>query len=224
MTHLNIFETNDFSNMEIVDYENTKIFYMDNFYKYPDLVLKYLNNIKPPIWKEWETPSRNMIDFEDRRHQIDDNRMDHIYEKLSSLCGQKQADTCNLITNYTRFRKCPENNYQENYWWPHNDSGYNGIIYLNDYGDEEFEGTCLYQLLNDEIDSEHRLPEHVDPWTKKENWNIIVKLYAKFNRFVMFEGSVYLHGMSIFDDRWFAENLQDANYRINQVLFFQRQS
>ena len=223
MTYLNIFETNDFSNIKSVDFKDTKIYYMDNFYKYPDLVLKHFNSMEPPVWKAWETPSKNMIDFEDRRHQIDDNRMDEIYKKLSHICGQKPFGGANLITNYTRFKKCPENNYQENYWWPHNDSGYNGIIYLNDYGDEEFEGTCLYELVNKDIDTYNRYSEHADPWTKKEYWNILLKINAKFNRFVMFEGSIFLHSMSIFDDRWFAEELKDANFRINQVLFFDRQ-
>lgn len=224
MAYLNIFETNDLSNIKSIDFEDTKIYYMDNFYKYPDLVLAYLNSMEPPVWKEWESPSRNMIDFEDRRHHIDDNRMDEIYEKLTAICGQRPSDNSNLVTNYTRFKKCSQNNYKDNYWWPHNDSGYNGIIYFNDYGEEEFEGTCLYKLLNKQIDTETRPPEHSDPWTSKENWDIIIKIKAKYNRFVMFEGSQYLHGMSIFDDRWFAENLEDADYRINQVLFFQRES
>ena len=72
------------------------------------------------------------------------------------------------------------------------------------------------------INTNKRVSEHGDPWTPKENWDIMVKIKAKYNRFVMFEGSEYLHGMSIFDDRWFAENLKDANFRINQVLFFQK--
>lgn len=224
MADLNIFESNDFSNMKVLDFQDSKIYYMDNFYKNPDLVLEYLNSIEPPVWKEWETPSRNMIDFEDRRHQLNHSGMDHIYEKLSRLCGQSplKEPYYSVITNYTRFKKCSNNDYVKNYWWPHNDSGYNGIIYLNDYGDEEYEGTCLYQLLNEKINTDHRVSEHGDPWTPKEYWDIIIKIKAKYNRFVMFEGSKYLHGMSIYDDRWFAENLEDANYRINQVLFFEK--
>jgi hypothetical protein len=223
MKNLNIFETNDFSKMKIIDFEGTKIYHMDNFYKNPYLVLEYLNSIEPPVWKSWETPSRNMIDFEDRRHQLNHEGMDIVYQKLSNLCGQLPVEGPNVITNYTRFKKNPNNNYNKNYWWPHNDSGYNGIIYLNDYGEQEYEGTFLYKLLNKQINTEERASEHEDPWTPKEYWDIIIKISAKFNRFVMFEGSVYLHGMSIFDNRWFAENLEDANFRINQVLFFDRQ-
>lgn len=222
MKYSNIFESNDFSNMKIIDFQDSKIYYMDNFYKNPDLVLEYLNSIEPPVWKEWEKPSRNMIDFEDRRHQLNDEGMTHIYRQLSELCGQEPLgnDYTSIITNYTRFKKCYNNDYVKNYWWPHNDAGYNGIIYLNNYGEEEYEGTYLYELLNKKINTVIRTAEHGDPWTPKEYWDIIVKIKAKYNRFVMFEGSHYLHGMSIFDDRWFADNLEDANYRINQVLFF----
>lgn len=221
MKNINVFESNDFSNMKIIDFQGYKIYYMDNFYKYPDLVLEYLNGIEPPVWKEWETPSRNMIDFEDRRHQLNDDGMFHIYDQLSKLCKQKpnNNDYTSIVTNYTRFKKCSNNNYLDNYWWPHHDSGYNAIIYLNNY-EEEYEGTHLYQLMDDKIDTNRRIPEHGDPWTPKKSWDIIIKIKAKYNRFVMFEGSKYLHGMSIFDDRWFAENLEDANFRINQVLFF----
>lgn len=223
MEDLNIFQSNDFSNMKILEFQGSKIYYMDNFYKYPDLVLEYFNSIEPPIWKQWETPSRNMIDFEDRRHHLNHDGMVHIYDQLSELCNQEpwEDDYKLIITNHTRFKKCPNNDYIKNYWWPHNDSGYNGIIYFNNYG-EEYEGTCLYKLLNNKIDTNKRVSEHGDPWTPKEFWDVIIKIKAKYNRFVMFEGSKYLHGMSIFDDRWFAENLEDANFRINQVLFFQK--
>ncbi len=36
----------------------------------------------------------------------------------------------------------------------------------------------------------------------------------------MFDGLEYWHGMHIHDNTWFGDTFDDANYRINQVLFF----
>lgn len=214
-----IFETNDFSNMKIFDFFGTKLFYMDNFYKHPELVFKFFNSIEPPVWKEWEQPSRNMIDFEDRRHMIEHKGMVNVCEKLTSICGQKSFNY-ELVTNYSKFRKCSDNNYNDYYWWPHNDCGYNGIIYFNDFDGKEYEGTYLYLPKDEEYMKKHQANEHVDPWTPKNRWEILLKIKAKYNRFVMFEGSEYWHAMYLHDDTWFGDTLNDANYRINQVLFF----
>lgn len=214
-----IFETNDFSNMKIFDFFGTKLFYMDNFYKYPELVFNFFNNTEPPIWKEWEQPSRNMIDFEDRRHMIDHKGMINVYKKLSELCFQEPVSH-EVITNYTRFKKCHNNNYKDYYWWPHQDSGYNGIIYFNDFDGKEYEGTYIYLPKDEEYIIKHQSNEHENPWTIKEQWEILLKIKAKYNRFVMFDGFKYWHGMYIHDNTWFGDTLSDATYRINQVLFF----
>lgn len=213
-----IFELNDLSRMNILEFQGQKLFYMDDFYKYPDLVFQSFNQFTPPVWKSWEKPSRNMVDFEDRRHQLDHEGMRYVYNEISKLCGQKPiGNEKTIVTNYTRFKKCKNNNYIDYHWWPHHDAGFNGIVYFNDYG-EEYDGTFLYHCLDESI--KDNKPEHENPWTPKDKWEIIMKIKAKYNRFVMFDGSKYLHGMSIFDDRWFADDLKDAKYRMNQVLFF----
>jgi hypothetical protein len=214
-----IFELNDFSNMKIINFEGRKLFYMDNFYKYPDLVFQSFDRFTPPVWKQKEQPSRNMIDFEDRRHILNHKGMINVYKKLENLCKQKPIsdDYELLITNYTRFKKCSNNDYTKKYWWPHYDTGYNGIIYFND--DNEYEGTYGYKLLDSNMIIGSR-PEHEDPWTLKEKWEVIFKIKAKYNRFVMFDGKKYPHGMSLFDDRWFSDELENAKFRINQVVFF----
>lgn len=215
-----IFETNDFSNMKIFDFFGTKLFYMDNFYKYPELVFKFINSTTPPVWKEWEQPSRNMIDFEDRRHMIDHKGMSNVYKKLGKLCGQKPDHDYEIVTNYTRFKKCSNNNYKDYYWWPHHDSGYNGIIYFNDYDGKEYEGTYIYLPKDEDYILKHQSNEHEHPWTPKDQWEILLKIKAKYNRFVMFDGLKYWHGMYIHDNTWFGDTFDDANFRINQVLFF----
>ena len=214
----NIFEINDLSDIEVYEFDNSKIYCKDNFYKYPHKVIQYLNERHPPLWKIEQEGSRNTIDFEDRRHQINHNDMVKIYLKLSDLCGQyaENNNYTKIITNYTRFSKNKNNNYNDNYWWPHRDKGYNGIVYLNDY-DGEFCGTNLYDP-NSILTNEN---EHSNPWVMKKNYNVICELKSKFNRFFLFDGLKYPHSMNIVDDKWFADNFKDAEYRINQVFFFQ---
>lgn len=214
-----IFELNDFKSMNVLEFEDegevTNIYYMDNFYKYPDLVFEYICSIEPPLWKIEDQPSLNTINFEDRRHMIDHKGMKNVTNALSNLCGQRVncGEDYQIVTNFTRFSKTEENNYHDNYWWPHNDSGYNGICYFMD-SDNEI-GTNLYKPIVKIADT----IEHLEPWTPKKYWEIVISLRAKFNRFVMFEGSKYKHGMHIYDDRYFAEHWSEAKYRINQVFF-----
>lgn len=206
-----MFEHNDLSNMKVIDFEDSYIFFMDNFYKDPDAVLEYLLSIPPPIWKEWEKPSYNMIYFEDRRHQLENEEVIQTLKNIGNLVDQIPTDY-KVVTNFTRFKDDPFNNFDDNYWWPHHDSGYNALVYLNKY-EEEHIGTHLYRELYKSSDS--GIPEHARPWAPKKNWKILATLKAKYNRFVMFDGKKYYHGMDISDKRFFGDN-----YRINQVMFF----
>lgn len=203
----------------------TKIFWIDNFYENPELVYQYLNSIEPPLWKMDENPSNNTKYFEDRRHMIKHKNMKDVYEYLSNICYQEPT-SLEIVTNYTRFTKCEENNYVENYWWPHHDSGYNGICYFTD-GEET--GTNIYKpkfydrpdiLALDENDGERK--EHFYSWTPKKYWELVLSFKAKWNRFVMFDGYKYYHGMDICDDKYYANHWSKAKYRINQVFFFNK--
>ena len=63
----NIFE-HHFKNIEIKPIQNSLIYIVDNFYSYPEEVLKIIKNNKPNIHKEFEKPSFNQIHFYDQRH------------------------------------------------------------------------------------------------------------------------------------------------------------
>lgn len=228
-----IFETNDLSNMNIIEFVDgekvSNIYWMDDFYKNPNLVYEYINSIEPPLWKygpEWEfnnIKTKNTIYFEDRRHMMDHPGMPNLMNNLSKLCGQSPTDN-DIVTNFTRFSKVKENPYHDHYWWPHHDGGYNGICYFTK--NEEM-GTNLYKPLI--TNNPDLLPldenggirnEHGIPWTPKKYWEIVVGFRSKFNRFVMFEGSYYYHSMDLSGKNYFADHWSNAEYRINQVFFF----
>lgn len=212
----NIFEINDLSDIQEEVIDGSKIYIKDNFYKNPELVLEFIESHQAEVWKSNEKPSYNMIYFEELRHHIHVEDLSFIEDKISKIIKQKPSKNNTLATNYIKFRNTEFNDYTNNYWWPHVDSGYNAIIYFDKF-DEEIPGTNLYRKTNEFKYDQHEFPEHFKPWIKKEYWEVLHTFQSKFNRLVMFDGKKFFHGMSINDNRFFFET-----YRKNQVIFFEK--
>ena len=202
-------------NLEI--FQGSKIYTVDNFYQNPDVILKYFLDNGPGLWKNWETSSYNNVYFEDRRHRLESDEIVKIYDFLSFLCNQSGQNARGIYTNATKFKKCQFNDYKNNYWWPHKDAGYNGIVYFND-GDE-VSGTNLYERLNLENEPPNcpSCPEHFAPWRSKDNYRLVKTLIPRYNRLVLFDGLKFFHGMNICNDDYFGENC-----RFNQAFFFKQ--
>lgn len=232
-----LFELNDLSNMKVIQFNDgdqvSNIYWMDDFYKDPDGVFDYIQSEEPPLWKfgdEWpdaKETSLNTKYFEDRRHMRKTPHLKKVYNQLSKFTRQDAMDY-DLVTNYTRFSRVKENPYETHYWWPHHDGGYNGICYLSK--NEEI-GTNIYKpLITDRPDilpldeNDCHRDEHGIPWTPKELWDIVIRFRSKYNRFVMFEGSMYYHSMDLTGKNYFGDHYSDADYRINQVFFFSNDS
>ena len=110
----------------------SKIYTVDNFYKDPEEVSDYLFNRKVPLWKNKERPSYNGLYFNDRRFIQTDSRLHDAYKFLSDLCGMSpQNKYPQIVTNIIRFSNNDFNDYENCFWWPHLDNGYNGIVYFN---------------------------------------------------------------------------------------------
>ena len=186
----------------------SKIFIIDNFYKNPDEVYDFLFNREVPLWKIEEKPSFNTIHFIDKRLIEYDERLLPVIGFLSYLCNQ-DAESHDIVTNMQRFFKHDFNDYKNCHWWPHQDSGYNGIVYFNK--DDNTSGTNLYSVKK----QYNMTLEHVEPWRPKENFKILKTLEPEYNRLVFFDGLKFLHGANFPDNRYF-----DEEYRTNQVFFF----
>ena len=186
----------------------SKIFTIDNFYKNPDEVYDFLFNREVPLWKIEEKPSFNTIHFIDKRLIEYDERLLPVIGFLSYLCN-KDAESHDIVTNMQRFFKHDFNDYKNCHWWPHQDSGYNGIVYFNK--DDNTSGTNLYSVKK----QYNMTLEHVEPWRPKENFKILKTLEPEYNRLVFFDGLKFLHGANFPDNRYFGEE-----YRTNQVFFF----
>jgi hypothetical protein len=205
---MSIFEINDLSAVQVEYIDDSPIYIMENFYKNPNSVLSYLHEFTTTKWKYQETPSYNGIHFDDRRQRIEEDQITPVYQKLSELCNKKTKNENYIITNITKFYKTEFNDYENNYWWPHKDSGYNAIVYFNE---EENSGTNLYENISDKIVG----PEHANPWRPKEKWKLIKSLSSGYNKLVMFDGLKFYHGMNICNETFFLNE-----YIVNQVLFF----
>ena len=173
-------------------------------------------NVDPIVWKENEKPSYNQIYFDDRRHSLKSQQIKKVYNFLSKICNQLHVGNDNdlILTNFTKFKNSNFNDYKNNYWWPHVDRGYNGILYLNKLDCES--GTNLYKNLNPEKEPPNE-PEHYQPWRNKSNYELIYSIVPKYNRMVLFDGLKYPHGMNICNDDYFSNE-----YRMNQVFFFSK--
>ena len=221
-----MFEVNE--NLEVkVDYlMGSKIFAIDNFYKDPEEVSDYLFNREVPLWKIKESPSFNGLFFNERRLIEEDTRLENIYNFLSSLCGMgyKFVD---IVTNMTRFCKDDFNDYENCFWWPHTDRGWNGIVYFNK--DEENSGTNLHDpkvLQEEEWQISLSAPEHYSAWRPKEKYSILKTFKSKYNSLCLFDGFKFPHNMNITNDRFFRDislfsypQVNWDNYRCNQVFF-----
>ena len=205
-----MFELNE--NLEIKKelFEGTVIYTIDNFYRDPQRLENYLFRDIPnlPLHKGGEKPSYNGIYFEDRRHPPRENfELEKVYDFLSDLCEQ-DYESLDVVTNCARFKRHEFNDYENCHWWPHKDTGYNGIVYFND---DDQNGTNFYNELIPLPD----INEHYAPWKSKDELEVIKHLEPKYNRLVFFDGWKFLHGMNISNDRYFGQE-----YRKNQVFFF----
>jgi hypothetical protein len=203
----NIFEFNN-DNLVVEEFRGSPIYVIDNFYKDPETVLQFIESQQAILWKNWEQPSHNGDKFYDYRHNIIDERFLSVTSYLEKLCGQSCSEPKKIITNKISFNDYEFNDYFNNFWAPHQDMGYNGIIYFN----KEDTYTNLYSRISDDSWCG---PEHFTPWRPKSLYKIEKKLQGKFNRCILFDGAKFLHGMDISNDHFFKNN-----FRFNQVMFF----
>jgi|TARA_R100000278_G_C5443624_1_gene154593 hypothetical protein len=211
---------------------------MDEFYKYPDLVVEEIKSLTAATFKI------RQIEIDDESYNdkfFRDHRGDGLYRGLYRLTWDlaklvKQPPTTvdameefkmgNLFTNHCTIYRHPFNEMENSYWYPHIDSGWNGIVYLNK-NDSGNNGTNIYSIRRNKrkiIDRTMNNHEHHYPWIPKSQIDRIAYIPSKFNSFAFYNGVKYFHGMHIGDDQYvcdMGEELEEE--RINQVFFFANQ-
>ncbi|AOV60312.1 hypothetical protein S820908_165 [Synechococcus phage S-CAM9] len=200
--------------------DKSRIWCIKDFYKRPDDIVEYIKSHEPKYHKR-HSKTRNGIEFHDMRHGIDVD-ITHVYKFLQRFCRQTYStrNPKKLSTNYIRFEPVEFNSYKDHYWWPHYDSGFTALIYLNKDDDEC--GTNLYEFKEPRInekgkmyDMEFDIHEHVKPWKEKSRYKLIRSIPPTYNSCVIFDGAKFLHGQNVSNVRYFGEE-----FRLNQVIFF----
>ena len=200
---MNIFDINNLKLFKINNY----VYQIEDFYKYPDKVESLFNNTPPFIHKWGELNSLNTNKFIDCRHNFYSNEFKQTEEKIYKILNRDINSAKGLVlTNFTKFINI-DNEYKDNYWWPHTDDNYlNCIIYFNK---ELCDGTNLYNKLKDNEGSEHS-----NPWQPKTNYDKLFNIKSGYNNMVIFKSNLY-HGLA-YDNHKF-KNI----FRKNQVIFIE---
>jgi hypothetical protein len=218
MSH--ILETNDLSVLTVEEFFGSKIYSMNNFFKFPEKIVNVLDNTQPCAWKiqeqEYGYKNFNTIKYLDRRHFLDGPPIDLLYTIFSDILKEEPLSglgNTKIHSNFFLMKDRDYNDYKNNYWCPHRDGGYNMIIYLNHYNGG---GTNLYERI--QYDHPETFKEHSDPWRHKSKYKVLKTLKAEFNKMYIFDGKKFLHGMAIEDDTFFKVE------RKNLVLFFKNEN
>ena len=203
-----MFNTNKLKKETVLD---RPIFIVDDFLNNPDDLYNHIFSELGGIHKSNNINSLNEIYFIDRRKHIQGDFIKQINCLVKELTNQNPMYEV-LATNETLFFDEPYNDPENNWWWAHQDLGYNMIIYMSKDGDSC--GTNLYcpedyrRLL-----AYGDYEEHTHPWVPKENIKRLKHLEGKYNRMVLFDGNIP-HGMNLIKNKFINE------YRRNITGFY----
>lgn len=183
---------------------------LKNFYKYPDLVTKFLDTNAPSVhgWDEQEG-SCNTKSYIHLKHQIPNHEFEDVeFQLYKKVNGNTKFMRKKILTNYLKFIDMKDK-YKDNYFWPHaNSSSLTCIIYLNK---NPCDGTNIYKA------KKQPKPDYLqfkEPWVSKEDYELVVNIKAEYNKLVIFP-SESPHGAAFESNRFHEE------FRKNQVIFIE---
>ena len=213
--------------VQVEEVLGSKIYTVENVYKFPDKVARFLFNRETAWHKVGEPWSLNAKKFEDRRLCVFDNQAVPLFWLVTQLSSQS-LHSDHIETNVMRILDDPFNDIKNNYWWPHLDNGYNGIVYFNK--NDKLNGTNLYhpkvkeeEFFKEKMDPNTEWFEHQNPWIDKSKYEIVKYIEPAYNKLVLFDGAFFPHGAAITDKKYFTDNIHKkahwSNYRVNQVFF-----
>lgn len=221
---MSIFDINKNHDLKIEYLNDSPIFTIENFYKYPEKVYKHIFERpyyegRARFWQFDQIPTYNGIYFEDRRFSENDERLIPIFLLLKKLVEKHSSYQytfrSRVVVNFTSLKSDEKslefNNYIDNYWWPHIDKGFNGIVYFHDEW-----GTNLYSKNN--TDERNNINDSFAPWRSKNHYHLLKKIKPKFNKLVIFDGGEFLHGMDVPNKKYFGKESRN-----NQIFFFKKE-
>ena len=102
---INVFDINDNLVTNTHNINGSSVYFIDNFYKNPDELVKLLKNTKCGLHKSEENPSFNGVYFEDKRHKFKHDGMNKVSKTISEIIGQPVLhDTNQVMTNISTYK------------------------------------------------------------------------------------------------------------------------
>lgn len=207
------------------------VYKIENFYENVGMLFDEILSVKPRLLGKHNSNNKKAEslrdqNFTDLRHHK--TNVGFLREKADELCelfdhqffhDPKMGvdnDGGSLQTNFMQWQNTAFNTYKTHYWWPHYDTGWTCIVYLNA---KPTNGTNLYQLVNETREQYEQTmgDEHITPWKEKERFHLAAHLEPAFNRAYVYKSGKVLHGAAVDDQTYFAHN---HTMRLNQVFFF----
>lgn len=204
----------------------TKAFRIDNFYSNPGFIFDVINTTPPVKMNSDEygnTTGFNGYEFLDLRHSRVVPRLKDVADSLIKeigcikyVEGDTDVDPTILKTNFMQWRNTEFNDYKNNFWFPHYDTDWTCIIYLNE---SETNGTNVYEPVDEEYVKDYLANghEHINAWHPKDKFKLVDYLEPAFNRAYVFRAGKLLHSAAVDDETYFESN---GMMRLNQVMFF----
>lgn len=227
-----LFDINPHLKVKVVEKEGIKVLVVDDFYKTPGRIKKFIESHPAPIWKSAKN-SHNFSKYYDCRHTVTlpFDELSHAKKRIQDIIQEHFGISValhdnKLVTNI--FQNIDNSFADKDIVTPHNDGdAFPAIIYFNKNKESVNTGTAIYKLKAfdavDSVNSEeihsyiekHKLEEcginyYLPHW--QEHWEEFLFIPAKYNRLVIIKGSCWhsaKHSGSDFIDA----------PRINQVLF-----
>ena len=212
------------SKVTITELYGSKIYTIDNVFREPKKLERFLFSRATARVEPKEPFQQNGLEFIKGRYHDFKDKAAPIVWLASKLCDQNPSFFGSFKTNCDVWLKGDYNDWENYYWFPHIDHGYNCITYFND---DSVNGTNLYHPdLKDEEWFEQIMidpPVGVQPWMAKHKVKLVKTLKPKYNRMHLFDGAFFPHSPAIENDKYFVDSLENVdrtNMRCNLCFFF----
>ena len=209
--------------VQIKELDGSKIYIVDDILDKPNRVARFLFSRQTAALQgaPWEDNSK--IFFKGRYVDFADTACPVIW-LAQKLCKQTIDFRGGFKTNVEAWVDVGENDYENNYWFPHLDNGYTCLVYLND-NDDELNGTNLYDpsLKEEEWFKScmEKVPRGFNPWVSKKKVKLLEHIPSKYNRMVLFDGNKFPHGTAVNNKQYFLDlNVNPRLFRSNVSFFF----
>ena len=205
--------------VQIKELQGSKIWQIDNVLEEPDKLARFLfsRQTAPIAGSPWEDNEK--LYFKGRYFDFNDAACPVVW-LAQRLCQQTIDFGAGFKTNVEAWLKDIDNDYSNNYWFPHIDNGYNCIIYLNKNSDTN-NGTNLYDpSIKEEkwFKSMMEDPEGSKPWIPKGKLKLLEYIEPQYNRLILFDGNKFPHGTAVNNEQYFFQSLEGnspRSYRSN---------